>query len=118
MNATYADMEDGLQCFDKAQYDAQNASDTAQLAFNIAENASQVCSTLLLHFMGCFMDRFISFIASVPVRNSRFSAVLLGTSSFSLPKSIFDFSANSLRLRILFREGTESPQLLFLAETA
>lgn len=41
MNATYADMEDGLQCFDKAQYDAQNASDTAQLAFNIAENASQ-----------------------------------------------------------------------------
>lgn len=39
-------MEEGLQCFAKAKGDAQNASATAQLAFNISENAKQVCKSL------------------------------------------------------------------------
>lgn len=39
-------MGEGLRCFAEAKSDAQNASATAQLAFNISENAKQVCKRL------------------------------------------------------------------------
>lgn len=37
-------MDDGLKCFDTAKTDAKNASHTAELAFNISENAQEVSS--------------------------------------------------------------------------
>jgi len=42
LNKTSTEMEEGLRCFAKAKSDAQNASATAQLAFNISENAKQM----------------------------------------------------------------------------
>lgn len=42
LNKTSKEMEEGLKCFAKAKSDAQNASATAQLAFNISENAKQM----------------------------------------------------------------------------
>lgn len=35
-------MEDGLMCFDTAKREAQNASHTAEMAFNISEQAKEV----------------------------------------------------------------------------
>ena len=42
INDTLSNMDDGLKCFDNAKTDAKNASHTAELAFNISENAKEV----------------------------------------------------------------------------
>lgn len=42
INRTLEDMEEGLMCFDTAKSEAQNASYTAEVAFNISEQAKEV----------------------------------------------------------------------------
>lgn len=42
INHTLSNMDDGLKCFDSAKADAKNASHTAELAFNISENAKEM----------------------------------------------------------------------------
>lgn len=44
-------MEDGLKCFDEAKTDAQNASQTAQVAYNISKNAKQVSSFKITYIL-------------------------------------------------------------------
>lgn len=44
-------MDEGLKCFDTAKNEAQNASHTAQMAFNISEEAKEVSCLLDLYSM-------------------------------------------------------------------
>ena len=43
-------MEEGLNCFDTAKIEAQNASRTAELAFNISEQAKEVSIVRVVSF--------------------------------------------------------------------
>ena len=43
-------MEEGLMCFDTAKSEAQNASYTAEVAFNISEQAKEVSCWLVQVF--------------------------------------------------------------------
>ena len=64
INETSSSMEDGLKCFDEAKTDAQNASQTAQLAYNISKDAKQVSSFILRTFyvrLLLFSPIFVSF---------------------------------------------------------
>ena len=47
-------MDESLMCFDKAKTDSQNASQTAQLAFNISETAKQVRSLFFWRLFDAF----------------------------------------------------------------
>ena len=47
INSTLVDLEEGLMCFDTAKNEAQNASNTARMAFNISKKAKEVSLVLL-----------------------------------------------------------------------
>ena len=44
-------MEEGLTCFDTAKNEAQNASRTAELAFNISKQAKEVSIVQVLKLL-------------------------------------------------------------------
>jgi len=50
-------MEEGLVCFDTAKSEAQNASYTAEMAFNISEQAKEVSCWLVQVFHDHFLYR-------------------------------------------------------------
>ena len=51
INKTLDDIEEGLNCFDTAKTDAQNASHTAEMAFNISKQAKEVSILRVLSFL-------------------------------------------------------------------
>lgn len=65
-------MEEGLKCFDTAKDEAQNASHTAQMAFDISEQAKKVSTLLVLHFFHQTVTIFSLQVPAITVIISRY----------------------------------------------